>query len=362
MKVFTVVGARPQFIKAAIVSKGLKREGIEEFLVHTGQHFDANMSEIFFKELQIDPPHQNLHIRESSHAAQTGKMLIALEESMLEVKPDFVLVYGDTNSTLAAALAASKIHIPIVHVEAGLRSFNRKMPEEVNRIITDQLSELLFSTSEVATGHLLSEGIPKKNIFEIGDVMYDGVNHFKKIASSKEHPLGQDSKNPYILVTVHRAENTDCPIRLRAIFGALIEVAQSHNVILPLHPRTKMALVQNELFEKVSKSLTIIEPVGYLDMLNLSQMAKLIVTDSGGLQKEAYYLKAPCVTLRDETEWVETVECGANLLMSPGEGAESIVEQITSSIDRGFQDKSLGSLYGGGKAVPALLEALKNNY
>ncbi len=363
MKILSVVGARPQFIKAAVVSKALKESGIEEYLVHTGQHFDSAMSQVFFDELKIPAPDINLEIAEKSHAVQTARMLEKLEEQMLAVSPDFVLVYGDTNSTLAAALAAVKIHIPIAHVEAGLRSFNKRMPEEINRITTDHCSDILFSTSPVATQNLKNESIHASKIAEVGDVMFDGVIYYSRLVGDRKSYLAQLNLRPksYVLCTIHRAENTDDKERLRRIFDSLVEINKNAKVVLPLHPRTRNKLSEHGWLEKYSKVMAFIEPVGYLDMLALERNAKLIITDSGGIQKEAYYLDVPCVTYRDETEWVELVDQGFNTLVSPALETKTMIEKVMRIMNSEIRIESHKSLYGGGNAVKKIVETLLRN-
>jgi UDP-GlcNAc3NAcA epimerase len=312
MHVVSVVGARPQFVKAAVVSKALREHGIRESLVHTGQHHDSQMSEVFFQELDIPPPAHNLGIHGGGHGDMTGRMLGGIERILLDEKPDWMLVYGDTNSTLAGALAAAKLHVPIAHVEAGLRSFNRRMPEEVNRVLTDHVSALLFCPTHAAVHNLKNEGITK-GVHMVGDVMMDatlaGVA-IAKVQSRILQTLGL-AEGGYAVATIHRAENTDDPGRLREVVGYLEERAGERPVILPLHPRTKGALAATGI--KLS-GVRLIEPVGYLDMQRLLAGCAEVFTDSGGLQKEAYFHHKPCTTLRDETEWVETVEAGWNRL------------------------------------------------
>mgnify|MGYP003777275081 CR=1 FL=1 len=330
----TIIGARPQFIKAAIVSLELQKyKTISEILVHTGQHYDSNMSDIFFKELGISRPDYNLGIGSAPQGVQTGKMLGALENIMIKESPDCVIVYGDTNSTLAGALAAVKLHIPVAHVEAGLRSFNRKMPEEINRIVTDHVSDLLFAPTEVAVNNLMNEGFEKDKVHLVGDVMYDAALFYGERAKFSSHILEELGLNyrKYILATIHRAENTDSTVRLKYIFGALTEIAEEIPVILPLHPRTKTALEAIGLFETVLQSIQVVEPVGYLDMVMLEKNAALIVTDSGGVQKEAFFHRVPCITLRDETEWVELVDIGWNKVVPPMDPF-AIVEAIKGTL------------------------------
>jgi UDP-N-acetylglucosamine 2-epimerase len=314
-KILTIIGARPQFIKAAPVSRALReRGGLREVLVHTGQHYDANMSQVFFDELEIPAPHFNLGVGSGGHGEQTGEMLKRLEPLMVSQKPDLVLVYGDTNSTLAGALVASKLRMLVAHAEAGLRSFNRSMPEEINRVVADHLSTLLFCPTKTAVLNLKKEGIAK-NVFTTGDVMYDAALMFSKKAEQKSNVLSRLGLQPkrYILATVHRPENTDDKNRLANIFAALEKLAEDTTVVFPLHPRTKKMAQSFSLAQRLSK-VKVIEPAGFLDMIRLESNASLIVTDSGGVQKEAYFHRVPCVTLRKETEWVETVEAGWNTL------------------------------------------------
>lgn len=321
IQVVTIVGARPQFVKAAVISREIqKRNDIQETLVHTGQHYDENMSDVFFDELKIPKPDYNLSINEKSHGAQTGKMLEAIEQVLLKHSPDWVLVYGDTNSTLAGALAASKLHIPIAHVEAGLRSFNKKMPEEINRVVTDHLSDALFTPSEDADENLAKEGISSNKIFRFGDVMRDAHGFYSSLLDDKNEIFDAHGVQPgkYILSTIHRAENTDSASSLNAIFNALMKTSDEIDVVLPLHPRTKFALQREGLFDRVNASgIVLMDPVGFLGMIQLEKNAQFIVTDSGGVQKEAYFQNKLCVTLRTETEWVELVEQGWNELVDP---------------------------------------------
>ena len=323
-KIVTILGARPQFIKAAALSVVLK-ESFDEVLVHTGQHYDSNMSDVFFEELKISKPNYHLNIGSGSHGAMTGEMLIDIEKVLEIEKPDFVLVYGDTNSTLAGALAASKMLIPVIHVEAGLRSFNKSMPEEQNRILTDHLSSLLFAPTQTAIENLEKEGITK-GVHLVGDVMYDGILRFAELAKEKSAILNELKlqEKSFILCTIHRAENTNHPNHLKTIFEALNESGE--HIVLPLHPRTLKYMSDYGI--QASENVRIIEPVGYLDMVRLEDAAKKIVTDSGGVQKEAFFLGVPCVTLRGETEWVETVEDGWNMLV--GTSKDRILEAIAS--------------------------------
>ncbi|KFZ39566.1 MULTISPECIES: non-hydrolyzing UDP-N-acetylglucosamine 2-epimerase [Thermoactinomyces] len=350
MKVLTVVGARPQFIKAAPVSRVIRRHA-EEILVHTGQHYDQSMSDVFFDELHIPVPEYHLHVGSKSHGRQTGEMLGKIEEVLLSEKPDCVLVYGDTNSTLAGALAAAKLHIPVAHVEAGLRSFNKRMPEEVNRVLTDHVSKWLFCPTKTAVNHLKTEGITE-GVHLIGDVMLDAVLYNRRLAEEKAGALEKLGLEPgsYILITLHRAENTDDPKRLHEIVKAINELPVP--AVLPLHPRTRGKLKEYG-FAIQNDRVQCIEPVGYLDMLQLEVNAKKILTDSGGVQKEAMFARVPCITMRDETEWTETVELGANRLV----GADSrkileAVEQFEVDFDQ------VEPVFGDGHAAEKILEQL----
>ncbi|MBO1511765.1 non-hydrolyzing UDP-N-acetylglucosamine 2-epimerase [Metabacillus bambusae] len=352
-KILTIVGARPQFIKLAPVSRELRRS-YQEIIVNTGQHYDHNMAGVFFEELNIPTPDYDLGVGSGSHGKQTGDMLAKIEQVIFDEQPDAVLVYGDTNSTLAGALAASKLHIPLFHVEAGLRSYNKLMPEEVNRVLTDHISSLLFCPTEHAISNLKKEGITE-NAIAVGDVMYDAVKYNIKIAE-KNYSLAKFNveKGNYILATIHRAENTDDKSRLEAIFKSLNLLADP--IILPLHPRTEKLLKENGLYHLIEEStnIKIISPVSYLEMLLLEQNAKAIITDSGGVQKEAYFAKVPCFTLRDQTEWVETVEVGWNLLVNPIE--HDLAHLITS-----FKEPSyVENLYGDGNASLKIVEHINH--
>lgn len=319
-KIVTVLGARPQFIKASVVSDAIRRHGgLSEVLVHTGQHFDANMSNVFFAELGMPAPTHALDIHGGGHGVMTGRMLAEVERVLQAEMPDAVLVYGDTNSTLAGALAAVKMHIPVAHVEAGLRSFNMDMPEEVNRILTDRISRWLFTPTSVASGHLQREGVDPASVEEVGDVMYDVALHHGRRVDAQGRVLGQLglAAGGYILTTVHRAENTDHPERLAAVVDGLEAIARRMPVVWPLHPRTRGVLQRSGRLATLSPELRLIDPVGYLDMVQLEKHAALIATDSGGVQKEAFFYQVPCVTLRDETEWVELVHAGWNRLAPP---------------------------------------------
>lgn len=350
MKILTVIGARPQFIKAAAVSNIL-RKNHEEILIHTGQHYDENMSKVFFEELNIPKPDYNLEVGSGNHGKQTGTMLIKLEEIYEKEKPDLVLVYGDTNSTLAGALCASKLLIPVAHVEAGLRSFNMAMPEEQNRILTDHLSKYLFVPTDSAVKNLKNEGI-KNGVHNVGDVMYDAVLHFKNLAKEKSSIINKLnlSDNQYILTTIHRAENTNDINRLKDIFEALNEC--ENMVVLPLHPRTKKYIDEYGL--KFNKNIKVIEPIGYLEMISLEMHAKKIVTDSGGVQKEAFFMEKPCITMRDETEWVETVENGWNIIVGTHK------EKILNSIVNFVPERPQKDIFGDGKAANKILKIIEN--
>ena len=308
-KIVTILGARPQFVKAAVLSRIIaKHNQIKEVIVHTGQHYDFNMSTVFFDEMEIPKPAYNLEINGLSHGAMTGQMLEKIEQILVKEKPDAVVVYGDTNSTLAGSLAAKKLHIKVVHIEAGLRSFNNKMPEEINRIITDRISDLLLCPTDNAIENLYNEGFSKMpiKVFKSGDIMKDAVAYYSKISSEKSSVIKNLnlSKNQFVLATIHRQENTDDIAKLISIFEALEEINRTKQVVLPLHPRTKKILQENNL----SYNLTTIDPVGYFDMLELLKDCFLVFTDSGGLQKEAFFNKKLCVVLREETEWIELVK------------------------------------------------------
>lgn len=354
MKILTIVGARPQFIKAAALSRELKsRAGVEEILVHTGQHFDKNMSDVFFDEMNIPKPKYNLEINSLGHGAMTGRMLEGIEKLLLDEKPNMLLVYGDTNSTIAGALAAKKIHIPVGHVEAGLRSFNMRMPEEVNRILTDRISDHLFCPTDTAINNLKNEGFNDFDckIHRSGDVMQDAALYYAQFSEEKSDVLSKLS-NPknFVLTTIHRAENTDDPVRLSAIISALNEINKSQQVVCPLHPRTRKIL--ESLTEK--PSFSIIDPIGYFDMIELLKHASLVMTDSGGLQKEAFFFQNACITMRDQTEWTELVDNGYNMLA--GADKESILAAYEKmrSLNLDFSK----DLYGGGKASTNIANVL----
>lgn len=357
LKIATIVGARPQFIKAAAVSRVMAQQGVEEILIHTGQHYDANMSDIFFDEMSIPKPQHHLGIGGCTQGAMTGRMLESIEKILLDVKPDWTLVYGDTNSTIAGALAACKLHIPVAHVEAGLRSFNRRMPEEINRILTDHCAHLLLTPVAGATQQLISEGIPVEKIVEVGDVMYDAALYYAEKAPTRSRVMQEyalESKQ-FVLATIHRAENTDDPKRLAGIIKGLQRIASTGiKVVLPLHPRTQQVLEKQGLFESVQSALLILPPVGYFDMIQLEKNAQVILTDSGGVQKEAFFFQTPCVTLRDQTEWIELLSHGCNRLCPPGEEAilRSYQEALASN------PKWDVPLYGVGNASEKIIAAL----
>lgn len=355
MNLLTIIGARPQFVKAAAVSRALRRQGgIREKIVHTGQHFDANMSDIFFEEMEIPAPDHHLEIHSLSHGAMTGRMLERIEEVLLAERPDGVLVYGDTNSTLAGALAAKKQHIPVFHVEAGLRSFNMEMPEEINRILTDRISDVLFCPTQTAVDNLEREGFEHfdNEVVLCGDVMEDAALYYAGRAAEKSDVLKRLGllNRPYYLCTLHRQENTDAPERLKAIVGALHALHRDVPVLLPLHPRTRKVLEQ----QGIRLDVEILPPLGYFDMLHVLQNAAMVLTDSGGLQKEAYFFSKYCVTLRDQTEWTELVDHGYNRLA--GADVERILAAVQYFSGAVFQKGE--SLYGGGRAAERIAEYL----
>lgn len=351
MKVITVLGARPQFIKAASVSRSIKKyKDIEEIIIHTGQHFDGKMSDIFFKELEIPNPKYNLGINSLSHGAMTGRMLEELEKIFLQEKPDMVIVYGDTNSTLAGALAAKKIHIPVAHIEAGLRSFNMKMPEEINRILVDQISDLLFCPTTTALKHLQNEGFAKKkdvSLIVCGDVMYDSA-----LFASKD--LKDIAQEPYALVTIHREDNTTGE-NLDKVLETLNALAQKIKIIFPVHPRTKSQMRSSKIV--LDKNVNLIDPVSYFEMIKLLKGSQIVVTDSGGLQKEAYFLKKPCITLRDETEWTELTNAGVNILC----GIDK--DKTLSAFDHfvNTQKDFSSNFYGQGNSSDLIAEKIHQN-
>lgn len=352
LKIVTIVGARPQFVKAASVSRALREEHpeIQEIIVHTGQHYDANMSEIFFEELEIPRADYNLAIGGGSHGQNTGRMIEAIETVLIKENPDWVLVYGDTDSTLAGTIAAVKLHISVAHVEAGLRSFNRRMPEEMNRVLTDHASSFLFTPTDTATRNLANEGIYGDRVKQVGDVMYDAALFYR---SKAKKPSLVKFDSDFVLATIHRAENTDAPNRLAEIIGALNEIAGKTPVILPLHPRTKKLLAQSQI---ETRNITLLEPVGYLQMIWLLERCKLVITDSGGLQKEAFFFGKACITTRDETEWVELVQLGANIIT----GASSSSIQNAMLHFKNATVKS-GDIYGSGHASNAIAKTLADS-
>ena len=357
MKILTVVGARPQFIKAATVSRAISnRNGVEEILVHTGQHYDSNMSDTFFDELAIPNPQHHMGIGSGHHGAQTGAMLEGIEKIILDESPDWLLVYGDTNSTIAGALAAAKLHVSVAHVEAGMRSFNRQMPEEINRVMTDHLATLNMTSTSTATAHLSNEGIDGARVVEVGDVMYDAALFYGKRAGAREELFGRLGIEPgsFLLATTHRAENTDVPERMHAIVDAFVELGSDHSIVLPLHPRTRAVLDRSGDLERLSKVITLCEPLGYLDMVALERDALLVITDSGGVQKEAFFHGTPCITLRDETEWTELVDAGWNTIVPPCSSSE-IVSRVRSCIGTHGSDIEP---YGQGDAADRVVDAI----
>ena len=352
MKIASIVGARPQFIKAAMVSHSLSRlPGLQEVLVHTGQHYDPMLSDIFFAELELTRPAYNLDVRSGPHGAQTGRMLERIETVLEQEAPDWVVVYGDTNSTLAGALAAVKLHLKVAHVEAGLRSFDRRMPEEVNRVLTDHASDLLLAPTAGAVDNLRQEGVPEYRFQLVGDVMYDAIREHTVRALRVSTVLDRLGVQPrgYVLATIHRAGNTDDGPAMRAIFQGLIEVASTVPVVLPLHPRTRMSLRDAGMLADVEHKLRVADPVGYFDMLALEHHACLIATDSGGVQKEAFFQGVPCVTLRAETEWTELLATGWNRLVRPSDGM--VGTNILSALADRRPAERPDNLYGDGNAA-----------
>lgn len=369
IKIVTIIGARPQIIKAAALSRAIKNnysDKIKEIIVHTGQHYDANMSQVFFEELNIPKPDYNLNVGSGSHGKQTAAMIVGIEEILLNEKPDAIVLYGDTNSTLAGGVAASKIHIPVVHIEAGLRSFSKAMPEEVNRIMCDHVSTLLFSPTKTGFDNLVKEGFNKNalapynannpKIYQCGDVMYDNSLHFSEVAESKTNIISKLNlkSEKFILATIHRNNNTDEPERLNSLFKSLNDLSVKYqlDVVLPLHPRTAKLLETNLSPEnlksiKANPAFKITEPASFLEMIALEKNCKLVMTDSGGVQKEAFYFEKPCVILRPETEWVELVECGTAIIADADETRiKNAFEQLISKTDLKFP-----KLYGDGKAA-----------
>jgi len=357
MKIVTIVGARPQFVKAAVLSRVIEsRDGVDELIVHTGQHYDHNMSDVFFEEMEIPRPAYNLDINGMSHGAMTGQMLEKIERVLIDEKPDWVLVYGDTNSTIAGALAAKKLHIKVAHVEAGLRSFNMAMPEEVNRILTDRISDILFTPTQTAVENLKKEGYESigSDIILSGDVMLDASLYYAETSEAKAKLPLEKRSGEFILCTMHRAENTDDSTRLKSIVDALNEVHKTTRVIMPVHPRTKKILESHGF----KLDVDIIDPVGYFDMIELLKNCSLVMTDSGGLQKEAYFFKKHCVTMRDETEWVELIENGFNEVV--GADFNAIINGV-NKMKSASSDFSL-QLYGDGYAGEQILDALLQSH
>ncbi len=355
MKIVTIVGARPQFVKAAVISRAIKDfNNINEVIVHTGQHFDFNMSDVFFQEMEIPKPDYLLNIHSSFHGAMTGQMLEKIEEVLIKEKPDWVLVYGDTNSTLAGALAASKLHIRIAHVESGLRSFNMMMPEEINRILTDRISSVLFCPTKAAIRNLVNEGfvLTSNKLHLVGDVMYDASLFYSKKASPPNFELSKK----FILATIHRAENTNNWENLKNIFLGFELISKQTQLVIPLHPRTKNILVQNG-FDFNNTAITFTEPVSYLEMVYLISNCNMVVTDSGGLQKESYFFSKYCLTIRDETEWIELIEGGYNQLCSPK--SDDIVNSINQIMLKEKFDKSF-EYYGNGNTAEIILNILSS--
>jgi len=367
MRILTVVGARPQFVKAAVVSTAIDAHGvsrdtqIDEVLIHTGQHYDANMSDVFFRDLHMRPVTENLGVGSGTHGQQTGAMVAALEQTLLSHRPDLILLYGDTNSTLAGALAASKLHVPIAHVESGLRSFNRRMPEEVNRVITDHISTLCLCPTQTAVDNLAGEGIVD-GVANVGDVMLDCTMQFALGDGDKAGVLDRlglhaagGMAEPYYLATVHRPENTDDSTRLASIVRGLSELGRP--VVLPLHPRTRNKLESYGV--ELGGNIVSLEPVGYPEMVELEANARVILTDSGGVQKEAYFLGVPCVTMRDETEWVETVEVGWNIVV--GASTERIID-ATQALQVSTVGSVRPSIFGDGHAGAKVVDSLVSWY
>lgn len=379
IKIVTIIGARPQIIKAAALSRAIASkfaDSISEIIVHTGQHYDENMSQVFFDELGIPAPHYNLNVGSGSHGKQTATMISGIEDILIKENPHGIVLYGDTNSTLAGAIAASKIHVPVVHIEAGLRSFNKAMPEEVNRIMCDHISTLLFSPTQTGFQNLLNEGFKASvnkpysannpKIYHSGDVMYDNSLHFSSIAETQTDVITKHAlqKNNFILATIHRNNNTDEPARLNALFNALYKISETHqiDVVLPLHPRTSKLLNTNlnpSLLQKIKSStyFKITPPVSFLEMIALEKNCKIVMTDSGGVQKEAFYFEKPCVILRPETEWIELVECGTAIITDADEQKIiSAFSTLTTKIDMKFP-----KLYGDGKAAEFICSEMLSN-
>jgi UDP-GlcNAc3NAcA epimerase len=380
IKILNIIGARPQIIKSAAISRAVRthfKNEINDIILHTGQHYDTNMSEVFFQEMQIPSPNYNLNIGSAGHGVQTGEMIIKIEEIILKEKPDCVVVYGDTNSTLAASIASSKIHFPVVHIEAGLRSFNKSMPEEINRIMCDHVSTLLFSPTLTGINNLVNEGfktdikpkftIDNSGVFHSGDVMFDNSIYFSGIAESKSNVLNDNhiEKDNFILVTIHRNNNTDIPERLESIFKSIYEISKDNNrnVIIPLHPRTAKVLQKNitpELYQRIinNKLIKIIEPVSFFDMIILEKYAKMILTDSGGVQKEAYFFGKPCLILRTETEWTELVDVGAAKICD----ADNSIIRTAYEYFNNNNNINFEPIFGDGKAAEFICKEIINNF
>lgn len=355
--IFTVIGARPQFIKSGPVSRAIDSVGWKEFMIHTGQHFDSNMSNIFFEQMQLRKPNVNLQIHSLSHGAMTGRMLAELELHMIDQKPDLVLVYGDTNSTLSAALAASKLGIPLAHVESGLRSFNEKMPEEINRILTDRISQILFCPTQTAIENLQNEGYSSlgvnKRIALVGDVMYDAALMFSDQVQALESVNAMKPSNDFILCTLHRQENTDCPERLRSLVNEINRIHHQIPVVVPLHPRSAQKLSQHDL----QLNCHVIAPQGYLEMLCWLKKCQFVMTDSGGVQKEAYFMGKKCLTLRTETEWIELVKQGVNKIVG------NDIQNLSDSIPWALQSEDqlfIEKLYGNGNTSQLIIEEIRD--
>lgn len=352
MKLLTIVGARPQFIKAAAFSHALKQHPtIEEIIVHTGQHYDSNMSDVFFDQLGIPKPHYRLESGGKSHGAMTGYQMTEIETILIKEKPHWVIVYGDTNSTLAGALAAAKLHIPVAHIEAGLRSFNMKMPEEVNRILTDRLSQILFCPTETAKDHLLNEGyasFPAK-IEVVGDIMYDALKLFSTLLEN-DRPLTED----YALCTLHRAENTDDPQRLKGLFDGLNTIADTCSIVLPLHPRTKNIIAQQSIV--LSSNIKVLDPLSYTDFMRYMKHCTLLISDSGGIQKEAYFMHKNCLVLREETEWTELIKSRNNTLVGTDKAAIIAAFEQRNEMNQDFSTP----IYGTGKTAEEIIQCLLN--
>jgi len=354
-KVVSIVGARPQFIKAATLSRQFRLLGVQESIIHTGQHFEANMSDIFFREMEIPKPAYQLDIHTLSHGAMTGRMLEGIEKALQVEKPDGVVLYGDTNSTLAGALAASKLRIPVVHVEAGLRSFDMTMPEEVNRVLTDRVSSILFCPTETAVNNLNREGFDNMpaRIVNSGDVMYDAALYYEDKAQLKSDILRRIGTKKFVLATIHREENADSPEKLRSIIAGLNEIHKQVPVVVPLHPRTRNILAQ----QYILPNFIIIDPVGYFDMIMLLKNAELVITDSGGVQKEAFFFGKHCITLREQTEWIELVEKGFNVLV--GSDSRRLISAFNSFSTQ--ESDFSANLYGNGHAAKTIAEIIQKS-